>query len=451
MTSRLLLRAASACVLCALCASFAISSVNAAEFDFGVSAGVGHSDNITRSADDEVDETIGVVGAGVSLDHHSRRLTALAIGGLAYLKYLDDTYDDELIGNLLVDTDLAIVPERLNWILQDNFGQTRRVSTDPVTPENRESFNYLTTGPDVTLPLGGRTSLLISGRYSDVYYEDSDLGSQELFGSVAIARALSQASTLSLNGSVESIEYDESAIAVDYDQYETYLRYQLEAARTTIGLDVGYTKLDFDDTTIDGDLVRLELMRRLTRSSAVRIEAGREFANSADIFRQLQQQGATGTSTQPVQAIANPFESTYGSIEWLFERNRTELGIGAGYFKEDYELSNTFNRDRTAYHLRAGRELSRTLSVRGEVGYGEESYDELDREFSETRADLYLDWRLGRHVYTSLQYRWIDRSDDVAANEFEESQIWLLFGYSRLGRGSRIGGPMLPTMGQGGQ
>jgi Putative beta-barrel porin 2 len=451
MTSRLFLRAAASCLSGTLYAIFALNSATAAEIDFGVSAGVGRSDNVTRTAEDEIEETIAAVGTGVSLDHQSRRLTALALGSLAYLKYLDDTYDDELIGNLLAEADLEIVPERLRWVVQDNFGQTRQVSTDPVTPDNRENFNYLTTGPDLTLPLGLRTSLLMSGRFSDVYYEDSDLGSEELFGSVAIVRALSRESSLSLNGSVERTEQDNALLALDYDEYEAYLSYQLEAARTTLVFDAGYTELHFDDLTSDGYLVRLELIRRLTPSSALTLAGGREFSNSADIFRQLQQQGGTDTATQPVQAIANPFESTYGSIEWAFERNRTTFGFGAGYFEEDYELSDTFNRDRVAYYVTAGRELSRTLGVRAHAGYADESYSELDREFSETTAEFYLDWRLGRHVYTSLQYRWIDRGDDVAANEFDESQIWLLFGYSRLGRGSRIGGTMLPTMGQGGR
>jgi hypothetical protein len=450
MTWRLSLRAATACVPCALCAVFAIRNAAAAEFDFGVNVGVGHSDNITRSASDQVDETIAAVGTGISVDHVSRRLTALAVGSLSYLKYLDDTYDDEVIGDLVAEGNFSIVPERLNWVVQDNFGQTRRVSTEPVTPENRESFNYLTTGPDVTLPLGLRTSLLMRGRYSDVYYEDSELGSEELLGSLALVRALTRASSLSLNASVRSTEQDDSSLALDYDEYEGYLSYQLEAARTTIIFDVGYTELHFDDLTDDGYLVRLELIRRLNPSSELHLTGGREFANSADLFRQVQQGGVTDPSTQPVQAVANPFESTYGTIDWLFERNRTRFGLGAGYFQEVYELTDTFNRDRLSYRVLAGRELSRAFGINAHVMYSDESYDELDREFAETTANLSLDWRFGRRVYASLTYRWIDRSDDLTpANEFDESQIWLLFGYTRSGQGSRIGGPMLTAIGQG--
>jgi hypothetical protein len=449
MTWRLLLRAAMACVPCAFCAAFAISSAAAAEFDFGVSAGVGHSDNINRSADNEVEETITAVGTGVSVDHVSRRLTAFVVGNLAYLKYLDDTYDDELIGDLVAEGDFAIVPERLNWVLQDNFGQTRRIATDPVTPENRESFNYLTTGPDLTLPLGLRTSLLMRGRYSDVYYEDSELGSEELLGSVALVRALTRASSVSLNATARSTEQDDPSLALDYDEYEGYLSYQLEAARTSIIFDAGYTELHFDDFTDDGYLLRLELIRRLTPSSELHLTAGRDFANAADLFRQVQQGGVTDPSTQPVQAVANPFENIYGTIDWLFERNRTRFGLGAGYFQEDYELTDQFNRDRVTYRLLAGRELSRAFGINAEVVYSDESYDELDNEFSETTADVSFDWRFGRRVYASLRYRWIGRSDDLTpANEFDENQVWLLFGYTRSGQGSRIGGPMLSAIGQ---
>ena len=294
------------------------------------------------------------------------------------------------------------------------------------------------------------TSLLMLGRYSDVYYEDSELGSQELLGSLALVRALTRASSLSLNASVRSTEQDNSSLALDYDEYEGYLSYQLEAARTTIVFDAGYTELHFADLTSDGYLVRLELIRRLSASSELHLTGGREFANSADLFRQVQQGGVTDPSTQPVQAVANPFESTYGTIDWLFERNRTRFGLGVGYFQEDYELTDVFNRDRLSYRLLAGRELSRAFGVNAVVTYSDESYDELDREFAETMADVSLDWRFGRRVYASLTYRWIDRSDDLTpANEFDESQIWLLFGYTRSGQGSRIGGPMLTAIGQG--
>jgi hypothetical protein len=428
----------------------------APDFDFGVSTRVGRSDNITLSPQNTIDETIAAAVAGLSLNHSSRRVRALSEGSLAYVEYLNDTFDNEVIGNVLLDSALFLAPERLSWVLQDNYGQIRRTASVPVTPDNREDTNYFTTGPDIVAPFGTRTSLHVSGRYSDVYYEDSDLGNEELSGVLALVRALTRASSISLNASVSSVAYDVPSVAEDYDEYEGYLRYQIEAARTSLLVDLGYTELQFDNlrdsdnerVREDGYLARLNLIRRLGPASMLWFEAGREFSNSADLFRQLQQTGATDTSTQPIEAVAGPLVSTYGRLEWEFAFHRTQFGAGVAYYDEDYERNDSFDGDNTIFHVRAGRDVNRSLTARVEVNHRRESLDESARDFSETIADLVLDWRLGRRIYTSLQYRWMKRVDDVPSSEFQEDQLWFLFGYSRSGRGSWIGESMIPGAGQ---
>jgi hypothetical protein len=448
----------SATQMCCTLASVLLATAANAALDFGVSAGLGASDNVTLAPDDEVDETMVALGAGLALDYQGRRLQSFIVGSLAYIEYLDDTFDSELVGNVAADVNLALIPEYLNWRLQDNFGQVRRNPTAPTTPSNRENTNYLTTGPELTLPLGERTALRIGGLYSDAYYEESDAGSEALSGSAALIRTLTRATRISLNGSVTSTEYD-ALPNIDFDDYEAFVNYTIEAARTTLSFDAGYTELRFDDVSSDGYLARLAITRQLGRSSTFSLTAGREFSNSADELRRLQVgDTATDTTTQPLQAVAGPFESTYAGLDWDFALNRTQLGAGVGYFEEDYELSDLFNRDRVAYYARAGRDLNRAFSVRAEVEYSTETYNDIDREFaappvpgefSELTANASIDWRLGRHVYATLMYRWTDRSDDVAANEFQENQVWLLLGYSRNGTGSQLGRPNLPVMREG--
>jgi hypothetical protein len=412
--------------------------------DFGANVGIGASDNITLAPENEIDEEMVTVGAGIAFDYQGRRLESNILGSLAYLEYLDDTFDSELVGNVAFDTSLHFIPQRFSWQIEDNFGQVRRNPTEPNVPTNRENINYLSTGPDFTLPIGDRTAVLIGARYSDAYYEESDADSESVSATLALMRSLTRATRLSLNVSGESTEYD-AIPGVEFEEYEAYVNYTIEAARTTLAFDVGYTELRFDDESSDGYLARLTVARQLGRASMLTFSAGREFSNSADELRRLQSgDGAGDTDTQPLQGVAGPFTSTYGTLDWAFALNRTELGAGASYFEEDYELTDLFNR------ARASRQITRTLTLRGEATYGKEQYDALDREFSETEAEVALDWRIGRRVYASLMYRWIDRSDDVPANEFKENQVWLLFGFSRNGTAGRLGRAGLPTMRQSG-
>src|SRR5689334_7475535 len=96
------------------------AGANAGNFDYQVTAGAAHSDNLTRVATDEQDADIASAGFKFSFDEQTRKLTADLVGNFDYQKYLDDTYDDELIGSFVGDVTLAFVPERFNWVFGDN-------------------------------------------------------------------------------------------------------------------------------------------------------------------------------------------------------------------------------------------------------------------------------------------------------------------------------------------
>jgi len=134
-------------------------AVRAAELSYGVDVGVGQTDNVARVSTDEQDETIASVGAQLRLDHESRRLRANVETRLEYRDYLDNTYDGEVVGNLLANGVFAFVEDRFTWTVTDTFGQTTQNQFAPSTPDNRANVNYLSTGPDFTLPLGSRNKL----------------------------------------------------------------------------------------------------------------------------------------------------------------------------------------------------------------------------------------------------------------------------------------------------
>ena len=64
---------------------------------FGLSAGMGHSDNITRVPEDEIDESFATAGFQLNANQQGR-LSYSALGDLSYVDYLDDTFDSEVVG-----------------------------------------------------------------------------------------------------------------------------------------------------------------------------------------------------------------------------------------------------------------------------------------------------------------------------------------------------------------
>src|SRR5579864_7227836 len=120
----------------------------AATLNYGVDAGVGETDNVNLSSD-KTSQTLAVADVDFSLQEQRRLFDVNATGAFSYLDFLQGAYSPELIGRFDGLARFALIPERLIWVLQDDFGQAQIDPFASVTPTNRENINYLSTGPDL--------------------------------------------------------------------------------------------------------------------------------------------------------------------------------------------------------------------------------------------------------------------------------------------------------------
>ncbi len=150
MKSRRLERATQVALISA---AVAMSQAHAATL-MTLDLGVEHTDNAGRSEVDPQSESIGTAGLGLDIDTQRPRLSAEVGANLDYRRYLDDTFDPEVVGGVDANLGFALIPERIVWILEDNYGQISNNRLVADSPDNRQDFNYLSTGPDITLPLG---------------------------------------------------------------------------------------------------------------------------------------------------------------------------------------------------------------------------------------------------------------------------------------------------------
>ena len=219
--------------------------------------GVGHTDNITRVQTNEMDETIGTVGLELDWTERTRRIRGDAIVDLSYYEYMDETVDSELLGNANGTLGLAIVPETLQWVFQDSFGQARSDPFSPMSPDNREDLNYFSTGPELTVRLGSTGFGRLSGRWSTTTYEDSPLDADRTTGAVAFGRRASPRSELSLNAVTESVDFDD-VFNTDFDRDSVFVGWQLDASRTLIDAEISwYDEPEYMSSAASNDPLRL--------------------------------------------------------------------------------------------------------------------------------------------------------------------------------------------------
>jgi hypothetical protein len=434
-------RLAIAVMVSCVCASAA-----RADLDYQLSLGAGHTDNVTRVPADEVDEDIVAAGLRFAFDKQTKRLQADIVGDLEYREYLDDTFDSELVGNLYADTVFALIPERLTWSATDQFGQVLTDPFAPATPENSENINYFSTGPDFLVGFGSQMRLRVGGRYSLVDYQESPLDSSSTGLHLALIRAISDRSSISLNTNLRQVEYDEESLDADFDETETYLRYEVEGGRTNIAVDAGYSRIDRDatDDSEGGALLRVIVSRRISASSVISLDGGREFSTAASAF--TSDQGITGVDlgAVPGRQTADPFTLDRINLGWTFNRNVTSLAMSAGWSKRSYEDGPLLDEKLSTLSARYRRELSPVTSLELAVSRTDVGYEVPAVDYAETSADVVFAWRLTRNLTLDLRYDRATRSSDTPANEYTENRFWLAIGF---GRGEPRGTRRAPTFG----
>src|SRR4051812_13753372 len=317
-------RVAAGAVSCLL-VQIATTQAYGEDLAYETSVGAGYSDNILRNPDNEKSENIASAGLQFSFDKQSSKVQADAVADLAYLDYRDNTFDSQLIGNFAGTALLAFVPERFQWVVSDNFGQVLTDPFQPSTPENDENLNYFTTGPDVTFAFGSQTRLRLGGRYSLTSYETSPFDSDSVAAQLGLIHLLSSSTSISLNGRAQKVTYKEESLDADYGQDDAYVRYEAQGARTRLGLDVGYSRIDRDaaNEADGGWLFRLDVSRRISSASLIMLTGGRESSSSGAEFASSQGVGGISLNATPGRQVPQPFTSDYATLAWNYSRNRT--------------------------------------------------------------------------------------------------------------------------------
>lgn len=413
-----------------VCVALAMSMSAHAEFAYEAQAGYGHSDNIRRTSADQISEDIGQLGLNFSLDQRGPRLQADLVGDVAYFHYFDDTYDSEVVGNFIGDARFGFIPQRFEWVVSDAYGQVLSDPFAPVTPDNRENVNVLTTGPDVFLGFGSQTQLRLGGRYTLTTYEDRPFDSDGVSGELSLIRLLSASSNISLNARAQTIEYDEAALDADYDQREAFVSYYAEGARTHLTFDVGYTEIDSDaGEAEDGLLLRLDVARRLSGASTLTFAAGREFRNSASAFAAAQGAGVSLGTVQGIQTVI-PFVNDYATLGWNFVRRRTGLSLSVNWVDQEYESNPIFNQTLRTVWVQIRRDLSARTSLSVDAMHTEADFDQPGGDYKDLAASLSLRWRWSSSTSIDFSYQYFDRESDLVDGDYDENRIWVALVYA---------------------
>jgi hypothetical protein len=398
-------------------------------FIYGIDAGIGESDNVTLVSADKVSQTIAVTDVDFDLKQQSRLFDVNAKGDFSYLDYLQHAYSGELVGRFDGTADVALIPERLTWVLQDDFGQAQIDPFTPVTPNNQENVNYVSTGPDLALRFGPNWFLDSSARYSRTTYQSSPFDSNRLLGNAALGFALSAQSSVAINGSFERVMFEDTTVNTDFDRSSAYGRYEVAGSRTDLTANLGVTRVDQGSDSITGPLLKLQIARSLSSASQVTFAAGRDVTDASTGFANLQS-GAIGTiGTAPAAVTLTNYTVTYGTVGWQYSRNRTAVGLSGTWEKDAYDALPQQNLTRATAQVRVDRKLNRAFTVQILGNVYRINYQDMD--FSETgwMAGAVLIFRPGRALEIKLRADHASQGVAGIGSGYAENRAFLTIGY----------------------
>ena len=128
-----------------------------------------YTDNVNLEPGGAGDELAMIGLVGETERQGAPRLDYRLNSDLMLVKYFGSDYQTQPLGYLDGTADFKIVPGTLLWTARDSFSQVSINQVGPPTPNNLESINYVTTGPQLLLKPTLQTTVTIDGSYSYVY------------------------------------------------------------------------------------------------------------------------------------------------------------------------------------------------------------------------------------------------------------------------------------------
>ncbi|GHA74655.1 outer membrane beta-barrel protein [Cognatilysobacter bugurensis] len=276
--------------LCLALASVVPGHSNAFDVDYEVGVAAQHSDNIARRDQDEVSDTVVAPRLWFSAEQAGSRLRLAAQGNVEYRTYIDDTFEDQVRGRFNGRLDWSVIPQRLDFVVQDSLSLLPVNQFSAFTPANEQQVNVFVAGPTLYARFSPVTRGQVDLRFIDSYAEESpEFDSQRYSGALRVLHELSPSSNVGVNAEVLDVDFDMPNRAADYRRYDGYVSYAADRRRLDLEVDLGYSKLESRRAPVAGvqfeesyPLGRITLNWRASARSVFGVTVRHQLSDAAD-------------------------------------------------------------------------------------------------------------------------------------------------------------------------
>ncbi len=331
----------------------------AIDVNYEVGVSLAHTDNIDRSETDEVDETVLAPLLRFDAEQTGARVELLARGEFAYLHYLDNTFDDDLRSRFAGQLNWDIVPERIDLIAQNYLSFQAIDDLAAFTPGNEQQINVFIVGPSFHARFSPATRGQLDLRYTNTYAEESKaFDSDRLTAAARVTHDLGTNSRISANFEATDASFDRTDLATDFKRYDGYVGYILNRTNSDLGLELGYSRAEFDAGQPDTSepLVRANLDWRITPRSELRTTFRNQLTDAAQnlVTRSIEDEDGELDELSPEDVLVSPslFRERLARVRYVFTTER--LGVRVAPYVRDLDYVDAFGRDRESRGVNFG-------------------------------------------------------------------------------------------------
>ena len=394
----------------------------------GVDAGVIYSDNVYLRSGGPGD-TLAMLGLVGDASRQGTRLDYKVDSDIALVKYLHSEFQTQPFGYFDGAASLQIVPGIFSWLGRETYNQTAIDALTPITPDNLEAINYITTGPRLTLRPTLRTTIIVNATYS---YVDSsskspqyvNINNHRYRGDITLSRAFSNILSAYITGSSDKVEFTDQVSNTNFRQDEGRAGFKVADARTELDVSAGYLKLHetAQNQSPSGSTWRVELARLISPTQRVSVHALKQVTDAAQLFR-LNIAAPVPTNAPTRIASGQPFTDREYGATWRFQENRTSFQIDALAVSQRYQATPSFNYDAKVASALFTRQLSPVMNW--DIGANYEHISAASGNPDSVNAITSLRWQ----VDPRLGVRFIYAHSAFSPHGYAENQFGVTASY----------------------
>jgi hypothetical protein len=342
--------------------------------------------------------------AGVRKD--GNRLTAALDGDIEFREYSTDDVPDEWVGYFDAFADFSLVPNRFSWFFRQTYSQGSANPLAAPSGLNRETASTFSSGPQLDIPFGDRTTFSLDGTYTSKRYHDNEiLDGESVAAEIGLFRRVSRRTRVGLIA--DRTEYEFDANLTPYAVEGVGFLYENQLLAGEAYMEVGQNTIDFADTSSSGPRYRLAWSRALSSFSHVRIAASREFTDYGT---------ATPVDSGLLLLSSSPLDRTWLELTYRFTTPSTIASFLVAASEDEFLTDPTLNNDSAWAKFGLDRSLGTQLRLVFSAELVRRNYHMLSIE-EDRFVSLALEKTLKPRLTFEVEASYYERRGETPVNE----------------------------------